>query len=289
MTMRPRRSVLYMPANKERALAKAKTLPVDGLIIDLEDSVAPDVKPQAREQAIREERAGGFGNRELFLRINALDTAWGKDDLSAACGAGFDGVIVPKVSTVDQIESIAKHIGNANPKLRVWIMIETPLAILNLASLAAAAQTANNRLTGFVMGTNDLAKETSAQIVHGRAPMRSWLSSAIIAARAYGLEILDGVYNDIADLDGFNQECRQARDMGFTGKTLIHPNQVEPCNAAFSPSPEEITEARRILNVFDRPENIDKGVVLIEGRMVERMHADMARRTMALVEAIGKN
>jgi citrate lyase subunit beta/citryl-CoA lyase len=288
MTIRPRRSVLYMPGSNARALEKAKTLPVDGVILDLEDSVAPDAKATARGLVAKTVQAGGFGHREVLIRTNAFDTPWFSDDLDAAIAAGPDAVLVPKISTPDQIEVIGQRLFDmhADLHIRLWAMIETPAAIFNIRELAAEAKDSESRLAGFVIGTNDLAKETRARLLPGRGPMLGWLANCVLAAHAYGIDVLDGVYNDLSDAAGFAAECAQGRDMGFDGKTLIHPNQIEACNAAFSPSPEETAQARKIIAAFDRPENADKGVVQLDGRMVERMHADIARRTVAIAEAI---
>ena len=288
MAIRPRRSVLYMPGSNVRALEKAKTLPVDGVIVDLEDSVAPEAKETARKQAADAVKAGGFGGREVFIRINGVDSPWHADDLSAAARAAPDVILVPKVSTPDTMELIGRRLLDmgTDRKTRVWAMIETPLAIFNILSIAAEARDSETRLSGFVMGTNDLAKDTRARLVPGRAPMLPWLSMCVAAARVHGIDILDGVYNDIGNADGFINECRQGVDLGFDGKTLIHPSQIEPCNTAFSPSPAEVEWARKMIKAFDLPENKGKGVVSIDGRMVERLHADMARRTVAIAEAI---
>jgi citrate lyase subunit beta/citryl-CoA lyase len=288
MTIRPRRSVLYMPGSNARALEKAKTLAADGVILDLEDAVAPDAKDAARDQVVAAVKAGGFGSREVFIRTNGFDTQWFADDLTAAAAAAPDAILVPKVSNADQLELIAQRLlsMHSNHRTRIWAMIETPTAVFNVREIAAAAKDAETRLAGFVMGTNDLAKETRARQVQGRAPMISWLTTCVLAAREHGIEILDGVYNDISNAGGFVAECTQARDFGFDGKTLIHPNQIEPCNAAFSPAPDEVTQARKMIAAFDLPENKNKGVVQIDGRMVERMHAEMARRTVAIAEAI---
>jgi citrate lyase subunit beta/citryl-CoA lyase len=288
MTIRPRRSVLYMPGSNARALEKARELPADAVILDLEDAVAPDAKADARRQVTQAVKAGGFGRREVFIRVNGIDTPWHADDLAAAASAGPDAILVPKISTVEQLERVGARLLDMRTdlKTRVWAMIETPTAIFNILALAAEAHDSETRLAGFVMGTNDLAKETRARIVPGRAPMLSWLARCLLAAHAHGIDILDGVYNDLGNPEGFAQECAQARDMGFDGKTLIHPNQIGPCNAAFSPSAEEVAQARKIIAAFDLPENAHKGVVQIDGRMVERLHAEMARRTVAIADAI---
>jgi citrate lyase subunit beta / citryl-CoA lyase len=289
MTVRPRRSVLYMPGSNARAMEKARELPADAVILDLEDAVAPDAKAKARELIGKALKNGGFGRREVVVRVNGLDTAWWADDLAIAA-AGPDAVLVPKVSTPAQFRQVAERLAavGAAPQLRVWAMMETPLAMLNVRDIAAAALDPAARLAAFVMGTNDLAKDTRARIVPGRAPMLPWLMTCVAAARAFGLDILDGVYNDLGNAEGFAAECRQAHDLGFDGKTLIHPQQIAPCNAAFSPAAEDVEWALKIIAAFDLPENADKGVIQIDGRMVERLHADMARRTVAIAEAIAQ-
>jgi citrate lyase subunit beta / citryl-CoA lyase len=286
--IRPRRSVLYMPGANARALDKARTLPADGIIVDLEDAVAPDAKEAARVQACAAVRQGGYGAREIFLRVNAPGTPWGEDDLKAAAEARPDAVLIPKVTNPDTLRAVGERLDafGAPETFRVWAMIETPLAILHAEEIARAAQDPVARLTGFVMGTNDIAKETRARQAPGRAPMVAWLSLAVAAARAHGLDILDGVYNAIADEAGFRAECEQGRDLGFDGKTLIHPSQIAPANAVFAPSAEEVEESRAVIAAFDTPENRGKGVISLNGRMVERMHADMAARVVALAEAI---
>ena len=277
-----------MPGSNARAIEKARTLPADAVILDLEDSVAPDAKAAARKQVIEAVTAGGFGAREVIVRVNGLDTPWHVDDITAAARAAPDAILVPKISTPQQLEGIGQRLFDlhTNHRTRVWAMIETPLAIFNILALAAEADDSESRLAAFVMGTNDLAKETRARIVPGRAPMVPWLMTCVAAARTHGVDILDGVYNDLGNAEGFARECGEARDMGFDGKTLIHPNQIEPCNAAFSPSPDEVAQAKKIIAAFDLPENKDKGVVQLDGRMVERLHADMARRTVAIAQAI---
>ena len=288
MTIRPRRSVLYMPATNARAIEKARTLPVDGIILDLEDAVAPDAKAAGREQAVAAVAGGGFRGREIFIRINGLDTAWGIDDLTATGHAAPDAILIPKVSGPEILEMIGTRLldMHAAQHIRVWAMMETPMAILRAHEIAAVARDREARLAGFVMGTNDLVKDAQARIVPGRAPLVPWLMHCIAAARAYRLDILDGVFNALQDAEGFRVECVQARDMGFDGKTLVHPSQVGPFNAAFTPSAAEVAEARKIIAAFDQPENANKGVLQIDGRMVERMHADMARRTVDIAEAI---
>jgi citrate lyase subunit beta/citryl-CoA lyase len=289
MTDRPRRSVLYMPGSNPRALEKARELPADAIILDLEDSVAPDAKAQGRDNIVKALKTG-FGEREVLVRINGLDTRWWVEDLDAVVGERPDAVLVPKISDPAQLQDLAARLVDmgTDPHVRVWAMMETPLAMINVGQIAAAALDSETRLTGFVMGTNDLAKDTRARLVPGRAPMLPWLMTCVAAARAYGLDILDGVYNDLGNAEGFVEECKQARDLGFDGKTLIHPRQIEPCNDAFSPSPEEVEIARKMIAAFDLPENKDKGVIQLEGRMVERLHADMGRRTVAIADAIAK-
>lgn len=288
MTIRPRRSVLYMPGSNARALEKAKTLPADGVILDLEDSVAPDAKEAARRQVADAVKAGGFGAREVIIRTNAVDTPWHAEDLAAAAQAAPDAILIPKVQSAETLEMIGRRLLDMHTpmKTRVWAMIETPLAIFNILSIAAEARDSEARLSCFVLGTNDLAKDTRARLVPGRAPMLPWLTTVIAAARIHGVEVLDGVYNDLSDTNGFAAECQQGVELGMDGKTLIHPNQIEPCNKAFSPTEAEVEWARKMIAAFDLPDNRSKGVVSIDGRMVERLHAEMARRTVAIAEAI---
>src|SRR5579863_5419140 len=290
MTIRPRRSVLYMPGSNARALEKARDLPADCLILDLEDAVAPDAKGQARE-LINKALKSGFGDREVMVRINGLDTRWWVEDLTIIAAAKPDAVLVPKISNPGQLQDLAARIVDmgTDPSVRVWAMMETPLAMLNVGEIAAAALDSETRLAGFVMGTNDLAKDTRARLVPGRAPMLPWLMNCVAAARAYGLDILDGVYNELGNADGFAAECRQARDLGFDGKTLIHPQQIAPCNEAFSPSADEVSWSRKIIAAFELPENKGKGVIQVDGRMVEILHAEMARRTVAIADAIAQS
>ena len=288
MSIRPRRSVLYMPGSNARALEKARTLPADGVILDLEDAVAPDVKVEARGRIVETVKAGGFGPREVVIRINGLDTPWGSDDLEAAASASPDAILVPKVQEVEQLVTVGRRLAalNVAPTTKVWAMIETPLAILDIKAIAAAAKDPLTRLSVFVLGTNDLAKETRAALVPGRAPMVGWLSLVVAAARVYGVDVLDGVWNQFQDMDGFKDECAQGVLFGMDGKTLIHPSQIEPCNEAFSPPAAEVERARAIIAAFALPENAGKGVITLDGRMVELLHAEMAKRTVALADAI---
>ncbi|MBI1383368.1 MAG: CoA ester lyase [Rhizobiales bacterium] len=286
---RPRRSVLYMPGANARALEKARTLDADGLILDLEDAVAPDAKSMAREQVVAAVAAGGYGHREVIVRINGLDTAWGNDDLEAAARVRPDAILVPKVSEPEQIRTVGRRLGELDPggRVAIWAMMETPIGILDLGAIAAAKKD-EPRFRAFVMGTNDLAKETGASLDQGRAAMTAWLSFAVLAASAHGLTIIDGVYNDFRDNEGFVAECAQGRLLGMHGKTLIHPGQIAEANRAFAPSAEEVVRARRIVAAFEAPENAGKGVVTLDGRMVELLHARVAARTLAVADAIAK-
>jgi citrate lyase subunit beta/citryl-CoA lyase len=290
MLARPRRSVLYMPGSNAKALAKASTLPVDALILDLEDSVAPDQKVAAREQVVRAVRAGGFGEREVVIRINGPHTPWAEEDLAAAATAQPDAILLPKVDGPGAIMVAARALREAEApeETRIWAMMETPNAILNAGSIASVAADPSSRLSVMVMGLNDLAKETRARLTPGRPTMTAWLASCVVAARAHGVDILDGVYNDIKDLDGFRLECLQGRDMGLDGKTLIHPSQIDICNEVFAPTPAEVEGAAAIIEAFALPENAGKGVIQLNGRMVELLHADMAQRTLAIAEAIAE-
>jgi citrate lyase subunit beta / citryl-CoA lyase len=289
MTIRPRRSVLYMPGANARALEKAKTLAADALILDLEDSVAPDAKDIARDQVVAAVSAGGFGSREVIVRINSPGTPWGKADLKAAAELGPDAILIPKVNFADDIFEIGDRLDmlGAPDHTRIWAMMETPMGILNAGAIAAAVKVpAGRRLACFVLGTNDLAKETRARIVPGRLPMITWLSTTVQAARAHGLDVIDGVFNDLDDDEALLDECLQGRDLGMDGKTLIHPKQIAAANTVFSPSPSELEWATKILNAFAQPENAAKGVITVDGRMVERLHAEMAERTVAIANAV---
>jgi len=288
MVIRPRRSVLYMPGANERALEKAKTLLADSLILDLEDSVAPEAKVGARENVCATVKAGGYGRRELIIRPNAIETPWGMEDLRAAVSVAPDAIVVPKVANAGDVTTVAKILGaiGAPPRTKLWAMMETPSSILNVREIAALGADPENRLACLVMGTNDLLKESRARALHDRIAVVPWLALAIVAARAYGLDILDGVYNDFRDDAGFRVECEHGRTLGMDGKTLIHPSQVGPCNEIFSPSEEEVAWARTIIAAFELPENAHKGVITVEGRMVERLHLVQGKRTVAIAEAI---
>jgi citrate lyase subunit beta/citryl-CoA lyase len=285
---RPRRSLLFMPGSNARALEKARNLPADGIILDLEDSVAPDAKALARDQIAKAVAAKGFGKREVLIRINGLDTPWWVEDITMAGKAHPDGILVPKVSSVADLNAIADRLSdiNAPTSIRVWAMIETALAVLRAEELAAASKDSETRLAGFVFGPNDISRETRIKMQPGRATMIPMITHCILATRAHGLDILDGPYSDFSNVDGFAAECAQGRDLGFDGKTLIHPRQIEACNAIFTPPAEEVEQARKIIAAFEQPENASRGAIQIDGRMVERLHAEMARRTIAIADAI---
>ena len=286
--IRPRRSLLFMPGSNARALEKARNLPVDGVILDLEDAVAPDAKALARDQIAQAVAAGGFGTREVLIRINALDTPWWIDDLNMAGKARPDGILVPKISSVADLTAVAERLSgvDAAPSVRVWAMIETARAVLDADKIAAASRVPGTRLAGFVFGPNDISRETRIRMKPGRAEMIPMITHCVLATRAHGLEILDGPYSDIANIDGFAAECAQGRDLGFDGKTLIHPSHIPACNAIFTPPDEEVAMARKIIAAFEQPENASRGAIQLDGRMVERLHAEMARRTIAIADAI---
>ena len=290
MTIRPRRSVLYMPGSNARALEKAKSIAADALILDLEDAVAPDAKAVARKQVCDAVKGGGYGPRELVIRINALDTPWGRDDLAAAAAAAPDAILLPKPSSGIAMADMnaAMQAAGAPERTKLWAMVETPLAILNIGEIAGNAHVAGSRLTCLVMGTNDLVKETRADLSTNRRPALFWLSATVTAARAFDLDVLDGVYNNFKDAEGFASECIHGRKLGFDGKTLIHPDQVAKANEVFAPPASEVEFARKIVAAFDLPENKGKGVITVDGRMVELLHAEMARRTLAIASAIAK-
>jgi citrate lyase subunit beta/citryl-CoA lyase len=277
-TVTPRRSVLYMPGSNARALDKARTLPADALILDLEDAVAPEAKAMARQQVCAAVKT--FGRREVIVRINPLDSAWGEDDLAAVAAAAPDAVLLPKAGAAKDIHRAEEKLAASG--IAIWAMIETPRAVLDIAAIAAAG----GRLACLVLGSNDLIKDMGGRHMPDRSNLVTAMALTVMAARAGGLGVIDGVHNDIADMAGFDAACSQARGFGFDGKTLIHPAQIAPCNAAFAPAAEEVAAARKIVAAFALPENRDKGAIRLDGRMVERLHEETARRTLALAEAI---
>lgn len=284
---RPRRSALYMPGSNARAFEKARSLDADCLLFDLEDAVAPDAKGKARKLVCEALRQGGYGKREIVIRINALASEWGEADLVAAATAKPDAILVPKVESAADLDAVRGGLGRAGALhiIALWAMMETPLAMLNAQAIAAAASH-SHPLQVFVMGTNDLAKETGAALQTGREPMLAWLSTCVAAGRAYGIDIVDGVYNDFRDGKGFGVECDQGRALGMDGKTLIHPNQIAPCNEIFSPPAERVEWSHKVIAAFAEPANKGKGVITVEGRMVELLHVEMAERTVAIADAI---
>jgi len=288
MQTRPRRSVLYMPGANDRALEKSKSLQADALILDLEDSVAPDAKADARRKVVETVREGGYGRREVVIRPNALETPWGTADLLAAAAAAPDAILVPKVAHPGDIISAAKILKSvhAPEKTKLWAMMETPMAILHAGEIAAVGADPENRLVCLVMGTNDLLKESRARALHNRFAVVPWMAMAVVAARAYGLDIIDGVYNDFRDEPGFRAECEHGRTLGMDGKTLIHPAQITPCNEIFSPSEEEVAWSKTIIRAFDEPGNSQKGVITVDGKMVERLHLVQAKRTVAIAHSV---
>ncbi len=284
LTILPRRSVLYMPGANERALEKAKGLDADALILDLEDAVAPDAKVEARDRVCAAAASGEYGSKEVAIRVNGLDTQWHADDIAAVAAAGPAAVVVPKVSSVDDVRAIEEGLraGGAPDHTKIWAMVETPIAMLHCEQIAAAS----DRLTVLVMGTNDLAKELHAEHVAGRQPLLTGLGLCLLAARATGKVILDGVYNDIKDGAGFEAECLQGRQLGFDGKTLIHPSQLEPANRIWAPTAESVDDARALIATFEEAVAAGKGVVTHNGRMIENLHVDNVRRTLAVADAI---
>ena len=285
--IRPRRSVLYVPGTNERALEKAKNLNVDVLIFDLEDSIAPQSKEIAREKITQVVSAGDYGNSELIIRINGLDTPWGQDDLKAAISAKPDGLLVPKINQPTDLKLIERYYRNQfiHPNPPIWLMMETPHSMLNAGSIADSANE-NNKVVGFVMGTNDLVKETGVSANKERYALIPWLMNCIAAAKANNLVIIDGVFNDFGDADGFRAECIQGMEIGMDGKTLIHPNQIEACNEIFSPDVETVSWSQKIIDAYNQSENVDQGVIQIDGKMVERLHLEIAERIVKIANLI---
>jgi citrate lyase subunit beta / citryl-CoA lyase len=289
MTIHPLRSALYMPGSNARAIEKARKLAADVIILDLEDAVAPDAKVTARQQVAAAVSAGGFGRRQVVIRTNGIGTPWFDDDLAAAVMAKPDAILVPKVETAGEVKFIGDKlsVAAATESIRLWAMIETPLAILNAPAIAESSVAFKHaRLDCLILGTNDLVKETRAELDANRTAALYWLSAAVTAARAYRLGVLDGVFNAFKDLEGLERECLQGRMLGFDGKTLIHPDQIAAANRVFAPSAEETAAARKIIAAFALPENAGKGVITMDGRMVELLHAEMARRTVSIADAI---
>ncbi len=286
ITIRPRRSVLYMPGSNARALEKARTLAADALILDLEDAVAPDAKEAARDQVCAAVAAGGYGGRELIVRVNGLDTPWGRDDLAAAAKAAPHAVLIPKVNGAADVRAAEELLvaAGAPDEVALWCMMETPQGILAAGEIAAASP----RLAGLVMGTSDLTKDLHARHTADRAPMLTSLSLCVLAARAHGLAVIDGVHLDLDDEAGFEAACRQGLELGFDGKTLIHPRQIAVCNAVFAPDEAEIARARRIIEAFTQARREGKGVVVVDGKLIENLHVEDARRLVALADAIAE-
>ncbi len=284
MTARPRRSVLYMPGSNARALEKGRTLPADGLILDLEDAVAPDAKAQARENVVKALDEGGYGKREIQLRINGLDTPWGKEDAQAAARSKADAILIPKVESaahVREVEAIMEQAGAPN-SMMIWCMMETPLGILRAEEIAKSSK----RLAGFVMGTSDLAKDLRCAHTPLRLPMLTSLGLCLLAARAYALSILDGVYLNLDDDEGFAASCIQGKELGFDGKTLIHPKTVAKTNEIFAPSESDVAWARKIIAAHAEATSQGKGVLLVDGKLIENLHVVAAQRQVELADAI---
>jgi citrate lyase subunit beta/citryl-CoA lyase len=281
--MRPRRSVLYMPSSNERALQKAKDIPTDALIFDLEDAVAPDAKEAARANAVTAAGSGDYGQREITIRCNGLDTPWGADDIAAAARSGAAAIVIPKVGSSAYLDDVSARLdaAGAPATMTIWAMVETPTAIFDIRSIAG-----HHRVNVLVMGTNDLAKELRTRTAPDRAPLLPHLATAVLGARAAGIAIIDGVYNDVRDADGFLLEAQQGKLFGFDGKTLVHPSQVEPANEVWAPTDTEVDFAERVIEAFEVAETEGRGVITVDGRMIENLHVDNARRVLAVSAAI---
>ncbi len=281
---RPRRSVLFMPGSNARAMAKARTLPADALIFDLEDAVAPGAKEAARAQVVAAVHASGYGRREVIVRVNALGSAWGGDDLAAVAGAGADAVLLPKVESPDAVLEALGVLDRsaAPPTLAVWCMLETPRGILAAPAIASASP----RVAALVMGTSDLAKDLHARHTRDRLPLLTSLQLCVLAARAAGVAALDGVHLDLDDDAGFEAACRQAADLGFDGKTLIHPKTIAKANEVFGPSASEVAWARRVIAAHAEAVAEQRGLVVLDGRLIESLHVDDAHRVVALADAV---
>jgi citrate lyase subunit beta/citryl-CoA lyase len=285
MISKLKRSVLAMPGSSARALEKSKTLKADVLMFELEDGVAPTAKAMARDQVVAAVTGGGYGERLVVVRVNVRSSEWYKADIAAVAAAGPDAIVIPKVNSREDVLRAAADIIAAGAPLetRLWAMIETPRALFDIEKIASAADDTSSRLDVMILGPNDIAKSTRARLTPGRPALTAWLSASVLAARVHDIEIIDGIYNDFNDEAGLRRDAEQGRDFGFDGKMLIHPAQIGPVNEIFAPSAAEVEFARKILAIFDEPENADRGVVQIDGQMVERLHLDIARRTLALV------
>ncbi|UXA04783.1 CoA ester lyase [Mycobacterium sp. SMC-2] len=283
-TLRPRRSALYLPGNKPRALEKAKSLPADVLIFDLEDAVGPDAKADSRATVCDAISSDSYGPREVVVRINGLGTEWHDEDLAAVAASPAHGVLVPKVESGEQVRALAARLDglDASESLQLWVMMETPRSFLRAEEIAAAS----DRLAALVIGTNDLVNDLHGLHVSGRAPVVPALSLAVLGARAAGKVILDGVFNDITDEDGFRAEARQGREMGFDGKTLIHPSQIGPANDLFGPSQQELADARKVVAAYEEARAAGTSVITVDGRMIENLHVRNAERILALADLI---
>ncbi len=283
-SIRPRRSVLYMPGSNARAQEKAKSLAADGLILDLEDAVAPDAKAEARDIVCGNAKAGGYGNREIIIRVNGLDTPWGQNDVIAASKAAPDAILLPKVESAAQVQALEKLMDDngAPAGTKIWCMMETPLGILKAEEIAGSSE----RVDCFVMGTSDLVKDLRARHTPMRLPVITSLGLCLLAGRAYGLTVLDGVYLDLGDEEGFHASCEQGLELGFDGKTLIHPKQLSSTNDVFAPSSEEVDFSRRVIEAFEAAEKEGKGVVLVDGKLIENLHVEIAKAKVAMADAI---
>lgn len=285
-TARPRRSVLYMPGSNARALEKGRSLPADALILDLEDAVAPDAKAEARQQIAEAVQAGGYGKREIIVRINGFDSPWGKDDVKAIAPSGADAILLPKVESAAMVKALEKRMAAAGAPddMAIMCMMETPLGMLHAEEIAAASR----RVSALVMGTSDLVKDLEASHTPLRLPVLTSLSLCILAARAYGLAVLDGVHLDLQDDEGFAESCRQGSELGMDGKTLIHPKTIAAANAAFAPSAEEVAWSHKIIGAHAQASANGQGVVVVEGKLIENLHVENAQRLVALATAIGE-
>ena len=283
-TARPRRSVLYMPGSNTRALEKGRAIPADALILDLEDAVAPDAKQDARANIVAALGEGGYGRREIIVRVNGLDSPWGRDDIAAIAPTAADAILIPKVESADLVQEVERLMvaAGAADTMGIMCMMETPLGILEAASIAGAS----SRLTCLVMGTSDLVKDLNAKHTPERLPVLTSLSLCVLAARAQGLAVVDGVHLDLNDAEGFEAQCRQGRDLGMDGKTLIHPKTVAAANAAFAPSDDDVAQAKRIIEAHAEATRAGKGVVVLDGKLIENLHVEDAERTVALAKSI---